>query len=181
MTNDLNLYSSLMQVMAERYSCRDYDTRRAPGRDLIDAVLDAARIAPSACNRQPWRFMVVEGEHARSIISRAYDRAWIATAPAFIIALGDHSAAWHRPCDGKDHTDVDVSIAVEHICLAAASLGLGTCWVCNFDPKVIAGAFSLEPSLEPVAIIPIGYPAADAKVPAKSRKQLDEIVIKGDD
>lgn len=87
MTNDLNLYSSLMQVMAERYSCRDYDTRRAPGRDLIDAVLDAARIAPSACNRQPWRFMVVEGEHARSIISRAYDRAWIATAPAFIIAL----------------------------------------------------------------------------------------------
>lgn len=177
MTNNLNLYSSLMQVMAERFSCRNYDTSRLPGRDLLDAVLDAARIAPSACNRQPWRFMIVEGDEAHQVMARAYEREWIKTAPAFIIALGDHDTAWHRPYDGKDHTDVDISIAIEHLCLAAASVGLGTCWVCNFNPDVIRKAYSLPEHLEPIAIIPIGYPAAGASAPQKTRKSLDEIVI----
>lgn len=177
MTNNLNLYSSLMQVMAERFSCRNYDTSRLPGRDLLDAVLDAARIAPSACNRQPWRFMIVEGDEASQIMTRAYEREWIKTAPTFIIALGDHDTAWHRPYDGKDHTDVDISIAVEHLCLAAASVGLGTCWVCNFNPEVIRETYSLPEHLEPIAIIPIGYPAPGVAAPQKVRKSLDEIVI----
>lgn len=177
MTNNLNLYSSLMQVMAERFSCRNYDTSRLPGRDILDAVLDAARIAPSACNRQPWRFMIVEGDEARQIMTRAYEREWIKTAPTFIIALGDHDTAWHRPYDGKDHTDVDISIAVEHLCLAAASVGLGTCWICNFNPEVIREAYSLPEHLEPIAIIPIGYPAPGVAAPQKVRKSLDEIVI----
>jgi len=176
MNNNLNLYSSLMQVMAERFSCRSYDPDRTPGRDLLDAVLDAARIAPSACNRQPWKFTIIEGTEAREVMSRAYERDWIKTAPTFIIALGDHSTAWHRPYDGKDHTDVDISIAVEHLCLAAASVGLGTCWVCNFNPEVIRNAYSLPEHIEPIAIIPIGFPATGTKVPQKVRKSLDEIV-----
>ncbi|MDE6393734.1 MAG: nitroreductase family protein, partial [Duncaniella sp.] len=108
-----------------------------------------------------------------------YTRDWIKTAPEFIIACGVHDEAWHRQMDGKDHTDVDVSIAVEHLCLAATSLGLATCWVCNFDPEIIRRAFRLPEGMEPVAIIPIGFPAEPDVIPAKKRKAMDEIVRRG--
>ena len=72
--------------------------------------------------------------------------------------------------------DVDLAIAAEHICLAAASLQLGTCWVCNFDPEALRNCLNLTENQEPVVIIPIGYPAEGSIVPKKSRKELDEIV-----
>lgn len=175
--SDLQSYPALLGLIGERYSCRAYDLGRDTlDPDLISAVIDAARLAPSACNRQPWLFMVVEGPQARESIARAYDRDWIKTAPAYIIALGKPADAWHRPYDGKDHTDVDLAIATEHICLAAAALGLGTCWVCNFDPKVLRREFNIPAEYEPVAIIPIGYPAPGSPVTAKNRKRADEII-----
>lgn len=173
--SDFQSYPSMMSLMEQRFSCRSYNLGRTVDRDLISAVLDAARIAPSACNRQPWKFLVVESEEARDIIAMAYNRDWIRSAPAYIIALGDHDEAWHR-ADGKDHTDVDVSIAVEHICLAAASLGLATCWVCNFDPHIVTTGFNIPANLEPVAIIPIGYAAPDCPIPAKNRKSAADII-----
>lgn len=172
---DIESYPVLMGLMRDRYSCRNYDLGRPCDRDLIKAVLDAARIAPSACNRQPWQFLVVDAPAGRDIVASAYSRDWVKSAPAFIIALGDHNAAWHR-ADGKDHTDIDLAIAVEHICLAATALGLGTCWICNFDPHIIADGFDLPEGIEPIAIIPIGYPAPDVPVPAKVRRQSDEII-----
>lgn len=172
---DLQSYPNLLSLMEQRFSCRSYDLGRGVDRDLIGAVLDAARIAPSACNRQPWQFLVVDSQEARDVIAMSYSRDWIRTAPAYIIALGDHEAAWHR-ADAKDHTDVDVAIAVEHICLAATALGLATCWVCNFDPQIVRDAFSIPANLEPVAIIPIGFAAPDCPVPAKNRKKSDEII-----
>ena len=174
--SNLESYPRLLSVMAERYSCRAYDQGRTTiDHDLISAVIDAARIAPSACNRQPWLFMVVEGDEARARVLEAYPREWIATAPAYIIALGEPGAAWHRPHDGHDHTDVDLAIAIEHICLAAASLGLGTCWVCNFDPAILRRGFNIPGQYVPVAIIPIGYPAPGSPATAKNRKTSDEI------
>lgn len=172
----LESYPQLLGIMDERYSCRAYDLGRSPlDHDLISAVIDAARIAPSACNRQPWLFMVVEGEEASQKMFLAYGREWIKSAPAYIVALGKPADAWHRPYDGHDHTDVDLSIAVEHICLAATSLGLGTCWVCNFDPEVLRREFNIPAEYVPVAIIPIGYPAPGSPVTAKSRKTAAEI------
>lgn len=173
--SDLQSYPALISIMSQRFSCRSYDLGRTVDHDLIAAVLDAARIAPSACNRQPWQFLVVDSEEARNIISLAYPRDWVRTAPAYIIAFGDHPSAWHRG-DGKDHTDVDLAIAVEHICLAATALGLATCWICNFDPHIISDAFNAPEGLEPIAIIPIGYVAPDCPVPAKKRKTTEEIV-----
>ncbi len=173
---NLESYPRLLALMNERYSCRAYDTARTPlDHDLIGAVIDAARLAPSACNRQPWLFMVVEGDDAKEKIFNAYGRDWIKTAPAYIIALGQPATAWHRPADGHDHTDVDLSIAVEHICLAATALGLGTCWVCNFDPAVLRHSFNIPDGLVPVAIIPIGWPATDHKTNQKIRKSAEEI------
>lgn len=175
MTN-LESYPHLLGVMNERYSCRAYDPGRTSlDHDLIRAVIDAARIAPSACNRQPWLFMVVEGDEAREKVAAAYGRDWIKTAPAYIIALGEPEVAWHRPADGHDHTDVDLSIAIEHMCLAATSLGLGTCWVCNFDPAVLRREFNIPEQYVPVAILPIGYPAPGSAATAKNRKTAEEI------
>ena len=173
-----NAYPQLYRLCEQRYSCRAYSDRKVE-RDTVLTILDIVRLAPSACNRQPWKFLVADSDEQRAAILSSYDREWIRTAPEFIVACGIHDEAWHRGCDGKDHTDVDVSIAVEHICLAATALDLGTCWVCNFDPAPIRKAFNIPDHLEPVAIIPIGYPAHPDAVPAKTRKSLDEIVRKG--
>lgn len=177
--SDLQSYPQLLSLMQQRFSCRSYDLGRGCDRDLIGAVIDAARIAPSACNRQPWQFLVVDSPEARDIIAMAYSRDWIKTAPAYIIALGDHDQAWHR-ADDKDHTDVDVAIAVEHICLAATALGMATCWVCNFDEHILRDGFKIPAHLEPVAIIPIGYAAPDCPVPNRNRKPTDEILKWGE-
>lgn len=170
-----NAYPQLYNLARERFSCRSY-ADRAVERDTLLAVLDIARLAPSACNRQPWLFLVADSDELREAVVRSYPREWIKSAPEFIVACGLHSEAWHRGCDGKDHTDVDVSIAVEHLCLGATSMDLATCWVCNFDPEVIRGAFNLPADVEPVAIIPVGYPAEGTEIPAKKRKELSEIV-----
>lgn len=175
MSNTIS-YDDLLSLMTQRFSCRSYDSERAVSHDHIEAVVEAARVAPSACNRQPWKFLVADTDDARDVVMKAYNRDWIRTAPAFLIALGDHSQAWHR-ADGKDHTDVDLSIAIEHICLAATTLGLATCWVCNFDAALIREGFNLPAGFEPIAIIPIGYPAQGCQVPVKNRKSSDEIIV----
>ncbi|MCM1482764.1 MAG: nitroreductase family protein [Muribaculaceae bacterium] len=168
-------YNSFIKLAHDRYSCRSYSSTAVP-RDMIEAVVEAARLAPSACNRQPWVFVVLDSPEQRAMISAVYGRDWAAGASAFIVAVGLHGEAWHRASDGKDHTDVDVAIAVEHICLAAAAAGLGTCWICNFDAAALASEMNLPEGAEPVAIIPIGFPAEGSKVPDKNRKKIDEIL-----
>ena len=111
-------------------------------------------------------------------LKSAYPREWIKTAPCIIVACGDHNVAWHRKLDNKDHTDVDVSIAVEHLCLAAAEQGLGTCWVCNFDTELCRKHFKIPEMIEPVVLIPFGYPSDPAlfdETP-KKRKPIEEII-----
>lgn len=167
-------YEAFMELVKERHSTRKF-TSEPVKPELLDAVLEAARLAPSACNLQPWRFIVVsrEGE-VMDGVREAYRKEGFRNAPATIVAVGLHDTAWHRADDGKDHTDVDVSIAVEHICLAAAALGLSTCWVCSFDVDKVRGALRLSDSEEPVALIPIGHP--DDTVTEKKRKPMEEIV-----
>ena len=109
-------------------------------------------------------------------LKTAYPREWIQTAPCIIVACGNHEESWHRKLDGKDHADVDVSIAVEHLCLAAAEQGLGTCWVCNFDVPRCREVMHLPDSLEPIALIPVGYSSA-TEVTEKKRKSLQDILF----
>lgn len=168
-------YSQLLALAKERYSCRAYSDKPVDRATLM-SVFDIVRLSPSACNRQPWKFVVADSEQQRKAIVDSYDREWIRSASNFIVCCGLHDEAWHRGCDGKDHTDVDLAIAIEHLCLAASSLGLGTCWVCNFNPAPIREAFALPDNVEPIALIPIGYPAEGSVVPEKKRKELSEIV-----
>jgi nitroreductase len=101
----------------------------------------------------------VTEEEGRKNLHACYPREWMKPIPLFIVICGDHSQSWKRPADGKDHLDVDAGIVTEHICLAAAEKDLGTCIICHFDVSRLHKAFHLPASVEPVAIISIGYPA----------------------
>ena len=120
-------------------------------------VLEAARIAPSACNFQPWHFVIIQKHNLRLKICSTYAKEWIQEAPALIVICGDHNYSWHR-IDGKDHCDIDIAIAVDHMSLAAVELGLGSCWVCMFDVEKCKKILKLPASLEPIVLLPIGYP-----------------------
>lgn len=168
-----------IDLIQKRCSIREYSEQPVE-QEKLDYILEAARLAPSACNCQPWQFIVIRSEEGKEKLRSCYGRDWFKTAPLYIVVCGDHEQAWKRSSDNKDHTDVDISIATEHICLAAVEQGLGTCWVCHFDAKRCSELFNIPANIEPIALIPIGYPAsADLfeKTP-KNRKPIDEIVIR---
>lgn len=167
---------NLRELCEARYSVRAYLPQLVE-KDKIEYILECARLAPSACNLQPWRFYVITDETVKSHIQEAYDRDWFRTAPAYIVVCKDSSQAWKRSnSDGKDFGDVDAAIAAEHICLAASEVGLGTCWVCNFKPDILGQVFSLPASEEAIAIFPLGYIDTEkSKVSEKKRKSLTDI------
>lgn len=165
----------MLSLAGRRYSVRSFDGRRVPD-DLLTYVLNVARLSPSAVNFQPWSFIVVRDPVLLEGLSAVYSREWFRLAPACIVVCGLHKESWHRRSDGKDHCDIDVAIAAEHICLAAAEVGLGTCWVCNFDVAGCRSLLGLSDDTEPVVLLPIGFPA-DVEIPEKKRKSLEEIVV----
>ena len=95
----MSAYSDFMTLSAARYSCRNYAARTV-ARETLKKAIEAASLAPSAVNCQPWTFVVLDTPEMRQAIAECYPREWIKTAPAFIVAVGNHSEAWHRPSDG---------------------------------------------------------------------------------
>lgn len=166
---------NFIELAKLRYSVRSY--KNAPIEEAkMNYIMECVRMAPSAVNFQPWEFRIVNDAAGLEALKRAYPREWIQTAPCIIVACADHEQSWHRKSDGKDHADIDLAIAIEHLCLAAAEQELGTCWVCNFDVACCRDALHLADTLEPVALIPIGYPA-ETVVAEKKRKSLSEILF----
>lgn len=164
---------NFLDLVKKRYSVRSYRPQPVE-REKLDVILECARLAPSAVNFQPWHFYVVESEAAKAALRPCYHREWFAGAPLYIVVCADESASWKRSSDGYDHADIDAAIAAEHICLAAADQGLGSCWVCNFDVAACREALQLPENLRPVVLLPIGYAADDPT--QKKRKPLAEIV-----
>ena len=160
-------------LVKKRYSVRKFKDLEVEEEKIIE-ILDTVRFAPSAVNYQPWHFIVVSNQEAIAKIAATYDRDWLKKAPVIIVACGDHNESWKRS-DGKDFCDVDVAIAVDHLTLAAADQGLGTCWVCNFDAQACKEALALEKHLEVIGLIPLGYPI-EREPREKQRKSIDEIV-----
>ena len=156
-----------------RYSVRAYKPDAIPA-ETMDYIKECTRLAPSAVNKQPWKFILFTGEDDRARMQQCYDKEWFREAPAYILVCENHGAAWTRRYDEKNHADIDVAIAIEHLCLAAAEQGLGTCWVCNYDVEAVKRLFPVE-GFEAVAIIPLGHIAEDCPNPGKKRKGLDEI------
>ena len=137
--------------------------------------MECVRFAPSAVNKQPWRFHVISSDSDKEKLRQCYNREWFTTAPMYVIASILHDEEWVRS-DGKHHGDIDIAIAVEHLCLAATEQGLATCWVCNFDADLCRQLFSLAANEEPAVLIPLGY-AADAPK-EKTRKTTEEIIVR---
>ena len=163
----------LNQIIQQRFSLRNFQNKPVEDEKLL-LILEAGRLAPSAVNFQPWYFIVVQQPGNLKKLHSVYHRDWIKSAPVIIIACADHSQSWKRSSDGKDSADIDLAIAVDHITLQATELGLGTCWVCNFDANLCSDLFKLPSQIEPVVLLPIGYP--DVEPPEKKRKSLEEIV-----
>lgn len=161
-----------LDLALKRFSVRAYDTHPVAG-DALEKVLEAGRMAPSAANRQPLHVIVLRDGPLRQAINAAYPRDWFRSPPVVIVVCVEPSKAWVRS-DGKHYGDVDAAIAMDHMTLCAASLGLGTCWVGAFDPLKVCEILQLPEGIEPLAMTPLGHPAEVARV--KTRKNRDEWV-----
>ncbi len=162
------------ELAQRRYSVRSYQSTPVEKEKLI-AIVEAALLAPSAVNFQPWKFVIVTDPALLNQLHGCYHRDWFRSAPVCIVAIGDHDKGWRRPTDDKDYTDIDVAIAIDHLMLAATEAGLGTCWICHFNTEKCAEIFNLSSNLEPMAMIPIGYPLPGS-IPEKKRKTMDQLV-----
>ncbi len=170
---------SFLDLVSHRRSVRSYLSRRIEA-PTLDHVMECVRLAPSACNYQPWKFLIVQSDEARAKLLGSVPQEWLRKcgAPVFVIACGDRTASWKRSFDGGDSLEIDLAIAFEHLCLAAAEQQLGTCWVCYFDPAELSRTFDLPAELVPVAITPLGYPADGDETKRTPRKAMNDIVSK---
>jgi nitroreductase len=159
-------------LVQQRYSVRAYDS--TPVEDAkLQQVLEAARLAPTAANRQSFQLILVHTAGRQDELRQIYDRDWFVQAPLVICACGQPEQNWVRR-DGKNYNDVDVAIVMDHLILAAADLGLGTCWIGAFDPDAARRVLGLPQGVEPIAFTPLGYPADQPK--GKKRKPLSDLV-----
>ncbi len=160
------------ELINTRYSVRAY-TPDAVEEDKLQRLLEAARLAPTAANRQPFQLIVIHTAGREEELKRIYRKDWFVQAPLVIGVCGTPAEAWVRR-DGKSYMDVDVAIVMDHLILAAADLGLGTCWVGAFDPSAAREILALPDDVEPIAFTPLGYPADQPR--PKKRKTLSELV-----
>lgn len=171
---------TFLELAATRCSVRNYSSKPLQ-EEVFQYIMECARLAPSAVNFQPWKLYLItpdSSDSLRSGIWECYDREWFKTAPYYMVAVIQHDASWHRKNDGKDHGDIDIAILTEHICLAAAEKGVGTCWVCNFDAAHCKEILQLGEAEEAAVLIPFGYPAEEWVPGEKKRKAMEEILVK---
>ena len=161
------------ELIAARYSVRAYRPDLVED-EKLEAVLEAARLAPTAANRQPFQLVVMHTAGREKEIGKIYRRPWFVQAPLVIGVCAISSLAWVRESDRFNARLIDAAIVADHLILAAADLGLGTCWVAAFNVDAARSVMGLPDEAEPVIFTPLGYPA-DRPDP-KTRKPLSELV-----
>ena len=162
----------LKEAIKQRRSVRDYKDIPVP-EDKLLKVLEAARLAPSGSNRQPWKFVVVKDSKTRQKLAKAaMEQTWIATAPVVIAAVATMPDLM-MICEVPDYP-VDLAIAVDHMTLAAADEGLGTCWIGAFSQHKVHDILGIPEKYQVVALLPLGFPKQPAS--PKTRKSLNEII-----
>lgn len=168
---------TFLELAKLRFSSRNYKPQ-AVEHEKIMKVLEAARIAPSAANKQPWQFVVFTKPESLSKAYQMYHREWFKKSPVVILACAEKNNAWVRPEDQKNHADIDLAIAIDHMTLQATELNLATCWICNFYVQKTKQLFNLPAHIEPIAILTLAYPQ-DSSNPERhnfQRKKLEDIV-----
>lgn len=159
------------EVIQKRYSCRSYKDTPVP-EEKLKSILEAAQLAPSASNRQPYKFIIVKDRGKREKLAEAAGQSFIATA-AIIVAGVSLEPEKIMGCQVPTYA-VDLAIAMEHIALQAAAEGLGTCWIGAFPQQETKKILEIPEEYKIVTLMPLGYPA-DSPGP-KDRKNLDELV-----
>ena len=165
-----------LKLVRARYSVRQYQNRPVEP-EKVEQLLEAAQAAPTAANCQPVRLLVAETPDGRRRLAGA---AELYGAPLAVVVCADRSRAWKRPFDGKQTTDIDASILTDHMMLAASALGLGSVWICYFQPEAVKAALGLPEHLEPVNILAVGYADGAPASPERWRTEripLDELVL----
>lgn len=171
-----------LELAKRRQSVRKYLSKPLP-KEAIERCLEAARLSPSACNSQPWIFIVVEDEKIRNkIVKEAFSgiysiNAFAKTAPCLVAVVTERSK--YTACvggylRGVQYSLIDIGIACEHFILQAAEDGLGTCWLGWFNEKAVKEILGIPRNKKVDAIISLGF-AADEKIREKNRKPLSEI------
>lgn len=165
---------SIFQGIAkERYSCRAF--KDIPLTDVqINHILQAACMAPSACNKQPVHVWVVKSQEGLEKLKGATEYTY--GAPVVFMVGAKPEEAWVRKYDGKNGAEVDAAIVGTHIMLEATALELGNVWVGSFDPAKIKESFPETEGYEVVALFPVGHPAAQPGSNHEKRKEIAEFV-----
>jgi nitroreductase len=164
---------NVMEAIRQRRSIRAYEDRPIE-EEKLQAVLDAGRLAPSACNRQEWRYIVVRDPAMRAGLAEAANgQKFVGEAPVVLVACAKTDG--HKMSCGEACYPIDVAISLDHITLKAVEEGLGTCWIGAFNQPAVKKLLNIPEDVRVVQLMPLGYPADEPA--ARSRLSLDEIVI----
>ena len=155
----------IMAAIKNRYSCRNYKSKPVEAEKLATTI-EAARLAPSARNIQDWRFVVVtDPDKRRGLQAAAADQSFVAQAPVVIAACS--CTQKRMTLCGQPYSSINVSIALEHIALAATAQGLATCWIGSFTPQAVRRILNIPTHIEIVELMTVGYPADQPKSPKR--------------
>lgn len=164
------------KLIKERYSVRNFKAEHLPD-EVINKILEASHLAPTGCNYQPQRILVLNTDEAISKL-RDCTKCHFG-APTAMLICHNKEESWVRKYDGALSSPVDGAIVTTHMMLAAHNEGVGCCWVMHFDPAAMRKSFNIPENIEPLALLVMGYPAEDAKpieMHYKTRP-LDEVVF----
>lgn len=164
---------SILEILRKRRSIRKYQAKPIEN-EKLNNILEAARLGPSAGNMQPCQLMVITKPEERESLKRAYNSDWFSKAPVIVAVCANPKEAWKRR-DGEEFWKVDAAIAMQNMILAATELGLGTCWVVNFDEKEARKALNVPKDFKVAAMTPLGYPDEELG-PVTDRKPLNSIL-----
>lgn len=165
-----------LELAKSRYSARQYQDKSIEP-EKLNAILEAGRVAPTACNNQPQRILVVNSPEGREKLKKAYKSFG---APLALIVCADHNESWHRAYDGKDSADIDAAIVTTHMMLAAKEQGLDSVWICAFNPTILKEEFQIPKNIEPINILMLGYADGTPRSPDRHdewRKPINETVF----
>lgn len=164
-----------IELAKKRYSVRSFKNEPVE-KEKIDLILEAGRVAPTACNNQPQRIIVVETKDGLERLKRCTECHF--NAPLAFIVCYDKEKCWTRPYDGKSSGEIDAGIVGTHMMLEAADIGIGSTWVMYYIPEAVRIEFELPDHIESAAILVMGYPSENCS-PAKlhnTKKDMEELV-----
>ena len=177
------MMNSFLELVKKRASCRKYIDKTIP-EEIICYCLEAVQNTPSACNKQPWRFIIVQEKELRSQICKkgllpGIPMPWLQQAPIIVVICAETSFFTHKfasTLSGVKYHLIDIGIAGEHLVLAAESKKLGSCWIGWFKEKQIKKILSIPKNIKVLSLISLGYPA-DNSYPAK-KKSIDDFTYR---